>query len=455
MSGEVVGGYRLEGLLGRGGSGEVWRARGTGALGQVVAVKRLGPGAVDAGALRAEATVLAELDHPHVVRVFEVVDDGAGVAVVMQHARGGSLADLLAERERLTPGEVVAVVAPVADALASAHRRGLVHGDVKPANILFTSDGQPLLSDFGAARRSTDDDRPVAATEGFLAPEVAAGAAPSSSSDLYALGAVCHRALTGALPGEDGELPAGDALAALVGRALATDPADRQPDAASLAAELRSALPPDDIALPGTPAHVGGAVGPDTRTFGPRPPAPVEEPPRADRRTLAVVGLAALLAAVVAVVVWRTPGDDAPPPTTVAAPTVPPGCPPPAPPDGFDGDVVLGDLDGDGCPTAVVFDGAVMVVPAGDPGAEPELFRFATARAGDVLLLGDWDCDGADSPGFYRPGTGEAFEFDRLAGEGEEPLTALPRRDTGVIGGTPKLVTGGDGCDEIDADEQA
>jgi hypothetical protein len=70
------------------------------------------------------------------------------------------------------------------------------------------------------------------------------------------------------------------------------------------------------------------------------------------------------------------------------------------------------------------------------------------------LVLGDWDCDAADSPGFYRPGTGEVFEFGGLAAEGEE-LVALPRRETGVVDGTPRVVRGDDGCDEITAEEQA
>ena len=120
-----VGDYELERQIGAGAAGTVWKAHRSGPVNRVVALKRLraGSGAVDLARIRREATLLTELDHPHIVRVLEVVHDGDGVALAMQFAPGGSLEDLLAERGRLAPGEVVAVAAPVADALASAHRR--------------------------------------------------------------------------------------------------------------------------------------------------------------------------------------------------------------------------------------------------------------------------------------------------------------------------------------------
>ncbi len=469
----MVGAYRLEARLGRGGAGEVWRARSTGPLAQVVAVKRLRAGLADAESLRREAEVLAELDHPHIVRVLEVVDDGPGLAVVMAHARGGSFADLLAERGRLAAGEVVALAAPVADALASAHRRGVVHADVKPANVLFTSEGQPLLSDFGAAswpRSPTDgsEDAPVVGTSGYLAPERAAGGSPAVAGDVWALGVICFEALTGRAPPRGAttdqleallvtDAGAGEELAEVVVGALASEPAER-PDASAFGSELRAVVDPADVVLPGPASEQGVGRGPETRTFGPRPPEPPEPEAPVERPVGLIVGLLVAVAVLVAaVVVWRSPsGEEAGPdptaPTTTAEP-VRTDCPTPVPPEGYDGEVAEGDLDGDGCPTAVVFDDGFMVVPAPD-GGEPQEFRFDAARPGDVLLLGDWDCEGGDSPGFYRPATGEAFEFGGLAAEGEE-LVALPRRDTGVVDGTPSVVTGEDGCDQITADEQA
>ena len=181
----------------------MWRARSTDPLARLVALKRVG-GAHredDASRLEREASILAELDHPHIVRVLEVVQDGDGVALAMQFAPGGSLADLLAERGRLTPGQVVAVAAPIADALASAHRRGVLHGDVKPANVLFTSDGEPLLTDFGVARtldQVTSDH--ISGTAEYLAPELLDGAPPDVRADIYSLGVACYEALTGRPP---------------------------------------------------------------------------------------------------------------------------------------------------------------------------------------------------------------------------------------------------------------
>ena len=244
-----VGDYDLEHQIGAGASGTVWKAHRRGPVARVVALKRLraGSGSADLARMRREATVLTELDHPHVVRVLEVLHDGDGVAIAMQYAPGGSLADLLAERGRLTPGQVVAVAAPVADALASAHRRGVLHGDVKPANILFTSDGEPLLTDFGVARTLglvTSDQ--VSGTAEYLAPELLDGAQPDPRADVYSLGVVCYQALTGRPP-YTGPVPlavarAADAgvhehleevagvpepLARVVERAMDRDPAQR------------------------------------------------------------------------------------------------------------------------------------------------------------------------------------------------------------------------------------
>src|SRR3954454_820908 len=150
----IVPGYTLQELLGRGGSGEVWRAvpRSGGAP---VAVKVLVAG--DPERQTREAAPLAELDHPHLVRLHDVVHQPrrgrpARVALVLDLLPGGSLAALLARRGRLRPGEVVTAIAPVAAALAHAHENGVVHGDLSPGNIVFTAEGRPVLTDLGVAR---------------------------------------------------------------------------------------------------------------------------------------------------------------------------------------------------------------------------------------------------------------------------------------------------------------
>ena len=318
-----VGDYDLEHQIGAGAAGTVWKAHRRGPVARVVALKRLraGSGAADLARMRREATVLTELDHPHVVRVLEVLHDGDGVAIAMQYAPGGSLADVLAERGRLTPGQVVAVAAPVAEALASAHRRGVLHGDVKPANILFTSDGEPLLGDFGVARTLglvTSDQ--ITGTAEYMAPELLDGAQPDPRADVYSLAVVCYQALTGRPP-YTGPVPlavarAADAgvherleevagvpepLARVVEQAMDRDPARRFAAADEMARALRASVPAGDVRVPG-PASMGRGMAPAdsgaglTTTFGPRPPRP--EPDASGRRrwlpaALVVTGLVA------------------------------------------------------------------------------------------------------------------------------------------------------------------
>jgi serine/threonine protein kinase len=293
-AGSTLGDYALEARLGSGRTGVVWRARRGGDLGTVVAIKRLRAGAPpeEVQRLKAEARIVADLDHPHVVRILDVVDDGDGLALVLQYAPGGSLADVLAERGRLAPGEVALVGAKVADALASAHRRGIVHGDVKPENVLLTSDGEPLVTDFGVARVVGAETAEAAGTPGYAAPEVVAGGVPDSRSDVFGLGIVCRQALTGRAPSRRGratapaleaseDIPA--SLAAVVDRAVAPDPAARFGSAEELALALRSSVPPETLALPAPAKAPARSRGRSTRTYGPRPPRADPSPDRGGR----------------------------------------------------------------------------------------------------------------------------------------------------------------------------
>ncbi len=359
-----VGDYELERQIGAGAAGTVWKAHRSGPVSRVVALKRLrvGSGAVDLARIRREATVLTELDHPHIVRVFEVVHDGDGVALAMQFAAGGSLADLLVERGRLSPGQVVAVAAPVADALASAHRRGVLHGDVKPANILFTTDGEPLLSDFGVARtlgQLTSDQ--ATGTAEYLAPELLDGSPPDPRADVYSLGIVCYQALAGVPPYRGpsplavvraADLGAHDRLdtipgvpgplAVVVEQAIDRDPGRRFGTADAFARALRGAVPADAPSLPG-PA-VGHAPPDDdvvssaTRTFGPRPPRPEVAPPKRRTRVMATAVVGLVAAGGIYLVRGPLASDDCP---TQDPLTVSPG-----------GVEVEGDVDGDGLPGA-------------------------------------------------------------------------------------------------------
>ncbi|MEO6713077.1 MAG: serine/threonine-protein kinase [Mycobacteriales bacterium] len=301
-----VPGYHLDRLIGRGASGEVWLGRQRSAGGRVVAVKCLATadGAAPRQKLRVEGRVLAALDHPHIVTLYDVVERPGGVALIMQYAAGGSLASLLGQR-RLTAGQVVSIAAPLADALSYAHRGGTVHGDVTPANVLFTDDGRPLLADFGIARVAArlSARSGLVGTPHYLDPQVALGAPTDVASDIYALGAICYEALAGRLPyvgatpfellqrAREGDRPpladlAPDAPASLIAaidRALDPEPGKRFGDAAEFAAQLRAAATPEHVRmLPNdVPVPVGSPSRP-TRDFGPRPPrgAPGDEPPR-------------------------------------------------------------------------------------------------------------------------------------------------------------------------------
>lgn len=267
-------GYDVQALVGFGATGEVWAARAV-ATGEVVALKRLRDGTDPAAveALRREAAVLRTLDIPYVVRLREVVGEGVGTVLVLDHAGGGSLAALLSRRGSLDPGEVVTVAAPLAQALAAAHARGLVHGDVSSANVLFTADGMPLLADLGTARLAGEQPADVDATAEYLDPAVAAGGEPGPASDVWALAAVCHHMLSGSPPhegesvsevltavGAGARAPLGllaprapRVLVAAVEAALARDPAGR-PDAAAFAASLQRSHAAAPVLLSGRPA---------------------------------------------------------------------------------------------------------------------------------------------------------------------------------------------------------
>jgi hypothetical protein len=284
----VVPGYRLEELLGRGGSGEVWRAVPRSG-GPAVAVKLLVAG--DAERQAREAALLGELDHPHLVRLHEVVHEPRRggqprVALVLDLLAGGSLAALLARRGRLRPGEVVTALAPVAAALAHAHEHGVVHGDLSPGNVVFTAEGRPVLTDLGVAR-VLGETAAGEVTPAYVDPTVARGGAPGPASDVFGVAAAAFHALTGVAPwnaatpadtlgvAAEGALPdlaelAPDApadLLAVVTRGLSADPHDRG-SAAAFALDLRHACRPEPVRLPraGVPDEELARTGRGPRT---------------------------------------------------------------------------------------------------------------------------------------------------------------------------------------------
>ncbi|MDP9428402.1 MAG: protein kinase, partial [Actinomycetota bacterium] len=207
-------------------------------------------------------------------------------ALVLDLLAGGSLAALLSRRGRLRPGEVVTALAPVAAALAHAHERGVVHGDLSPGNVVFTAEGRPVLTDLGVAR-VLGEEAAGEVTPAYVDPTVARGGAPGPASDLFGVAAAAFHALTGVAPwnaatpadtlrvAADGVLPdlaelAPDAppdLLAVISRGLSPDPHDRG-SAAALALDLRHACRPEPVRLPrpGVPDEELARTGRGPRT---------------------------------------------------------------------------------------------------------------------------------------------------------------------------------------------
>lgn len=198
----VIGGrYRLDRLVGRGGTAEVWQATDT-QLDRRVALK-LVTGAHDESAARAadEARTLAQLSHPSLVQVYDAGTDTSGRPwVVMEFVEGHTLAEAI-RRNPLPVHRIAEIGAAVAEALAHVHARGMVHRDVKPANVLLGKDGSVKLTDFGIARlvdaAKVTSTGLMVGTASYLAPEQVAGEPVGPPADVYALGLVLLEALTG------------------------------------------------------------------------------------------------------------------------------------------------------------------------------------------------------------------------------------------------------------------
>jgi serine/threonine-protein kinase len=243
-----LGRYRLEGLLGRGAMGAVYAARDE--AGRALAIKTLAidrvAGDEDADALRErfahEARTALSLHHPGILATIESGEDDGLAWIAMERLGGTTLEAHTRAPALLPPPVAVLVVARVADALAYAHRRGVVHRDVKPANILVDLPADRVkLADFGLAaiagggRTRTGV---MLGTPAYMAPELLAGQRPDARADLYALGVVLFELLAGALPHR------ADSLGRLM-REVSAQPA---PDVRTLRPDLPAVLA-DAVAL--------------------------------------------------------------------------------------------------------------------------------------------------------------------------------------------------------------
>jgi serine/threonine protein kinase len=304
--GAVVGGCRIEGVVGRGGMGVVYLARQL-ELERDVALKvissELTEDPVARGRFLAEARAAAAVEHPNVVPVHAVGTEDELTYLVMRLIRGDDLRAVVRRDGPLDPSRAAAIAERIGDALDAIHRAGYVHRDVKPPNVLIDDDGHVYLSDFGLAKAALASQGPTTAdhwvgTLDYVAPEQIRGAAVDARTDVYALGGVLNFMLTGLPPfvreGDEAKLwahlhdppprpsttpgvPLG--FDSIVARALAKEPVDRYSSAGELGRDALAAARGDD------PTAV--------TVIARRPSRPAKEKGMGKRRWRGLAGLAA------------------------------------------------------------------------------------------------------------------------------------------------------------------
>jgi DNA-binding beta-propeller fold protein YncE len=347
--GSILGGYRIEGVAGEGGMGRVYRATQLG-LNRQVALKVIVPELAYDPDFRArfqrESELSASIDHPNVIPVYEAGDADGRLFIAMRWVEGTDLRSLIVGEGKLDPNRIVAIVEQVAAALDAAHAGGLVHRDVKPANVMLTSThgGEHVyLTDFGLTKRAglgtaLTKTGAFVGTPDYMAPEQIRGDRADARADVYALGCLLFHALTGRPPYDrDTEVakmyaqlhdppptltdsvpgsPA--ALDAVIARALAKDAGGRYPSAGDLARAARAALTGTLPAQPERSLATGlaapGAKTPPTTAEA--APAPATPPPTAAPEPAPVT----------------PPRTAASPPPAAAAPPPAAAAPPPGPP---------------------------------------------------------------------------------------------------------------------------
>lgn len=445
--------YELLEVLASGGMATVWRARDT-RLERLVALKRPHPAPAESKLherMEREARAAAGVNHPNLVTMFDTGTDEDGPYLVMELVEGSTLA---APGREIGPSEAVAIGAQIADALAAVHEAGIVHRDVKPANVIL-SDRGPCLTDFGLA--SMEDTRDltqpgtIMATPSYAAPEVLAGDSPSAASDVFSLSALVYGLLKGRPPYEGTDRASSPQklddpfVDAVIRSGLAIDPGQR-PSARDLAARLRAGAPTqamaaahDTLVMSGPidlgpkagevePADANGTIPlpispiEEQRSSPSNPASPVPSPRSAepvrlkaveapvDRRRMAAVVVA--LVVVVALAAWaiRSPAD----PTADALTT----------------DVTVTAPTSTTTPTTVPVDAvgearerlAVILVGIGPPELKPKERDEILEEVDDAIVLV------SDDPGEAEEAIEKAGELitAKLGGSGEgEALAAL------------------------------
>jgi serine/threonine-protein kinase len=267
MTLSTIGRYKLENEIAQGGMGLIFLAKDPYIQRQVVVKVLLYSRMVDdvyRDFFQQEAELIAALEHPSIVPVYDFGWHGEQPYIVMRYMSGGSLEDRM-EKGEIKQTEMGHIFKRVAEALDAAHAKRIVHRDVKPSNILFDSTGEAFLSDFGIAKSkpfSDNDGEWIVGTPAYMSPEQVKGGPIDGRSDIYALGVILYRMLTGALPfasesttaliNSHVDLPVPDIRQVkantpavwqeVVGKAMAKDPNDRYATAADFARDIQEVV---------------------------------------------------------------------------------------------------------------------------------------------------------------------------------------------------------------------
>jgi YVTN family beta-propeller protein len=449
-TGTELGGYRIDGVAGQGGMGVVYRATQLG-LDRPVALKVIAVELANnldfRNRFKSEAQLAASIDHPNVVPVFEAGEADGVLYLAMRYVEGTDLRTLVDREGGLPPERAVRIIWQVAAALDAAHRRGLVHRDIKPPNVLISDDGDEhaYLTDFGLTKHAAavggiTRTGQFVGTPDFVAPEQIRGEAADARADVYALGGVLFHALTGRTPfPRDSELakmyahlsdpaPAASALApavpaaldGVIGTAMAKDPDDRYASTGDLARAAWAALEGDaapeqagsvatgaaapgqaprvpDTPAPRTPPPASMVTAPPSAAEAEPPPPPAKPKPAGPagwprrRRLALLIALPALLlvagtvAALGAAGLLSGSGDDEQAAATPPAATV---TPPPTQKADTTPKVVK-TIDVPGGPDGVAVDGDKVFVSAAENGTLNQIDGKTNALVGEPVDVGE------------------------------------------------------------------
>jgi streptogramin lyase len=472
--GDVFADHRIEGLAGRGGMGVVYRATQL-ALERTVALKLIAPGLAEDEDFRErfvrESKAAASIEHPNVIPIYHAGEREGQLFIVMRYVEGEDLRARVRGSGPPEPAAAARIVAQTGAALDAAHARGLVHRDVKPANVLLGADDHAYLTDFGLTKRVASESGTTQAggwvgTLGYVAPEQIRGERVDARADVYALGCVLVHLLTGRAPfmrsGDEATLwahlndePPGEAdgvpaaFVPVVRRALAKQPADRFPSAGDLGRAALAAAGVQDAGVPERMVAVGEAAPFDeTRAPADEPPTAVTVPGRGDtpvtaggaggggvpRAALAAAAAVVLLAlGGVAAAALVGEGED-PGPRATAPPTAT-TAPPPAVPE------VVDRVPVDTRPNALTLGGGFLWVGS---ASDDDVLRFKAdtgRRVRPPLPVGEGVTAvhaGYDRLWVVKQTTRSLLRFDLRTGRRAGPATALP--------GEPFAVDTGEGA---------